>query len=69
MTGSNKTLLTKAGKNKCKARYNFKNVPKFELLVGDKKRVRIIYKNSNMSDYIKNKLKFYLANFDPKIEE
>ena len=41
----------------------------FELLDGNKKRVRIIHKNPNMSDYVKTKLKFYLENFDPTIEE
>ena len=59
----------KAGKNPGKARYNFSEVPTFELLDGNKKRVRIIHKNANMSDYVKNKLKFYLENFDPKVEE
>lgn len=59
----------KAGKNPGKARYNFSAIPKFELLDGDKKRVRIIHKNPDMSDYVKNKLNFYLTNFDPKIEE
>lgn len=59
----------KAGKNPGKARFNFTSIPKFELLDGDKKRVRIIYKNPNMSDYLKNKLKFYLENFDPKVDE
>ena len=59
----------KAGKNPGKARFNFSRVPTFELLDGNKKRVRIIHKNPNMSDYVKTKLKFYLENFDPTIEE
>lgn len=59
----------KAGKNPGKARFNFKEVPTFELLEGSKKRVRIIYKNPEMSDRVKRKLKFYLENFDPSIEE
>jgi hypothetical protein len=59
----------KAGKNPGKARYNFSKVPTFELLKGNKKRVRIIHKNPEMSEYVKNKLSFYLENFDPFIEE
>ncbi len=59
----------KAGKNPGKARYNFSAIPTFELLDGDKKRVRIIYKNPDMSDYVQNKLKFYLSHFEPKVEE
>lgn len=51
------------------ARYKFKEVPTFELLDGDKKRVRIVHKNPNMSDYVKDKLEFYLENFDPKVDE
>ena len=59
----------KAGKNPGKARYNFSEVPRFELLDGEKKRVRIIHKNPNMTEYVKNKLRFYLDNFDPRIDE
>ena len=59
----------RAGKNTGKARFNFSAVPEFELLSDNKKRVRIIHKNPTMSDDIKNKLSFYLENFDPKIDE
>lgn len=59
----------KAGKNPGKARYNFKEVSTFELLDGKKKRVRIIHKNPNMSNYVQNKLNYYLTHFDPKIDE
>lgn len=60
----------KAGKNPGKVRYNFSDVYKFELLdndpfTGDKpKRVKIIYKNPNMNEWTKNKLRFYLENAD-----
>ena len=64
-----KSRPLKAGKNPGKARYNFSNIPIFELLDDNKKRVRIIHKNPNMSEYVKKKLKFYLENFDPSIEE
>lgn len=59
----------KAGKNPGKARFNFSKVPTFELLEGNKKRVRIIHKNPNMSNYVTNKLKFYLEHFDPQVDE
>ena len=59
----------KAGKNPGKARYNFSNVPTFELLSDNKKRVRIIYKNPSMSAYVRRKLNFYLTTFDPHIDE
>lgn len=58
----------KAGKNPGKARYNFSKVPEFELLEGGKKRVRIIYSNPEMSDYVRKKLNFYLNNFNPHID-
>lgn len=59
----------KAGKNPGKARFNFSKVPYFELLGNNEKRVRIIHKNPNMSDYVKQKLQIYLTTFDPKVEE
>lgn len=58
----------KAGKNPGKARYNFSEVPTFELLEGNQMRVRIIHKDPNMSDYVTRKLEFYLNHFDPKID-
>lgn len=64
-----KSRPLKAGKNPGKARFNFSAVPIFELLEGNKKRVRIIHKNPNMSDRLKSKLHFYLENFDPTIDE
>ena len=59
----------RAGKNPGKTRFNFSQIPTFELLDGNKKRVRIIHKNPDMSDWVKNKLSFYLNNCDPQIEE
>lgn len=59
----------KAGKNPGKARFNFSVVPTFELLEGEKKRIRIIHKNPSMSDYVKRKLKFYLEKCDPNVDE
>lgn len=59
----------KAGKNPGKTRFNFKNVSTFELLNGDKKRVRVIYTNPNMPINTKKRLKFYFDNFIPKVDE
>lgn len=49
----------KAGKNPGKARFNFLEVNKFELLKDTPSRVKIVYRNPNMSEYIKEKLKSY----------
>lgn len=59
----------KAGKNPGKTRFNFSKIPRFELLDGNKRRVRIIHKNPDMSSWIKDKLKIYLEYFDPVIGE
>lgn len=64
-----KSRPLKAGKNPGKARFNFREIPTFELLGGGEKRVRIVYKNPNMSPYIKGKLKFYLDNFDVQTDQ
>ena len=51
----------KAGKNKDKARFNFKEVNSFELLKNeeDNSRIKIIYMNEKCFKY-ENKLKFIL---------
>lgn len=59
----------KAGKNPGKARYNFSEIPTFELLGNNEKRVRIVHKNPNMSTYVKGKLNFYLTNCDPQVDQ
>ncbi len=59
----------RAGKNPGKTRFNFSKIPTFELLDGEKKRVRIIHKNPDMSPWVRDKLSFYLNNFDPIIGE
>lgn len=64
-----KSRPLKAGKNPGKARFNFSETPTFEILGENKKRVRIVYKNPKMSKYVSDKLKFYLENFDPRIDE
>lgn len=64
-----KSRPLKAGKNPGKVRFNFSQIPTFELLEGNKKRVRIIHKNPNMSEWVKNRLHFYLENFDMAVAE
>lgn len=51
----------KAGKNPGKARFNFKEVNKFELLENTPTRIKIVYKNPAMNDWVKDKLSFYLS--------
>lgn len=51
----------KAGKNPGKTRFNFKEVNKFELLSNKPSRIRIVYTNPNMNDWVKEKLSFYLS--------
>lgn len=64
-----KSRPLKAGKLHGEARFNFSKTSTFELLDGNKKRVKIIYKNSKMSEFLNDKLKFYLNNFNPIIPE
>jgi len=51
----------KAGKNPGKARFNFKDVNKFELLDETPTRIKIVYKNPLMNDWVKKKLAFYFT--------
>ena len=53
------TRILKAGKNPGKARFSFSNATDFELLEGNKKRIQVIYFNTNMDQEYKNKLEFY----------
>lgn len=48
-----------AGKNPWKARFNFKEVNKFELLEWQPSRVKVVYFNKNMKEEYRRKLKFY----------
>lgn len=54
-----KSRVLKAGKNKDKARFNIKEVNKFELLEGNPYRVKIIYFDENMDEKYKEKLKLF----------
>lgn len=50
----------KAGKNPGKTRFNFKEVNCFELLENKPSRIKVVYTNPNMNDWVKHKLSFYL---------
>ncbi len=49
----------RAGKNPGKARFNIKEVNKFELLENQPTRIKIIYFDKNMDEAYKKKLKFF----------
>ncbi len=59
----------RAGKNIDKTRFNFKKCPCFDLLENKPKRVRVVYKNPEMPEKTKKKLKYYLENFVPFVSE
>lgn len=54
-----KTKVLQAGKNLDKTRFKFTNIPNFELLNGDKKRIKVVYFNENMNKKYKDKLGFF----------
>lgn len=51
--------VLKAGKNPDKARFNIKEVNKFELLENEPSRLKVVYFNENMNDRLKDKLKLF----------
>lgn len=53
----------KAGKLKTEARFNFKEVSKFELLDKQPSRIKVIYFNENISEELKKKLWFFGKNY------
>lgn len=54
-----KSRVLAAGKNPGKARFNIKEVNKFELLEGEPSRIKVIYFNENMSKEIRKKLELF----------
>lgn len=48
-----------AGKNPGKARFNLKNVNKFELLEGEPSRIKVVYFSEKMEEKYKEKLKLF----------
>lgn len=61
------TRVLQAGKNLDKTRFKFTNVPNFELLGDDHKRIKVVYFDKNMDKTYKKKLKFFEDLFN-KIE-
>ena len=60
-----KARVLKAGKNPDKTRFNFSQVPNFEFLDGDKKRIKVVYYDEfplNKSE--KKKMKFIKSIYD-----
>ncbi|WP_322875492.1 hypothetical protein RNN91_04420 [Mycoplasmopsis felis] len=51
--------VLKAGKNLDKARFNIKNVNKFELIENQPSRIKVVYFNDAMSSKLKDKLKIF----------
>jgi hypothetical protein len=54
-----KTRVLQAGKNLDKTRFRFTEVPTFELIEGDKSRVKVIYFDREMEDDLSKRLSFY----------
>jgi len=54
-----KTRVLQAGKNLDKTRFRFTNIPDFELLDDNEKRVKVVYFDKKMDDTYKKKLKFF----------
>lgn len=59
-----KTRVLQAGKNIDKTRFRFTNVPDFELLENNKKRIKVIYFDKSMDKKYKSKLDFFENLFD-----
>lgn len=53
------TRVLQAGKNLDKTRFRFTNIPDFELLDRNKKRIKVVYFDENMDETYKKKLKFF----------
>jgi hypothetical protein len=53
------TRVLQAGKNLDKTRFRFTNIPDFELLDYNNKRIKVVYFDENMSNVYKKKLKFF----------
>ena len=54
-----KTRVLQAGKNIDKTRFRFTNIPDFELLDRNTKRIKVVYFDENMDEAYKKKLKFF----------
>lgn len=59
-----KTRVLQAGKNLDKTRFRFTNIPDFELLEENKKRIKVVYFDKKMDENYKKKLSFFEELFD-----
>lgn len=53
------TRVLQAGKNLDKTRFRFTNIPDFELLENNQKRIKVVFFDENMDERYKKKLKFF----------
>ncbi|MBC8197613.1 MAG: hypothetical protein H8E60_06980 [Candidatus Marinimicrobia bacterium] len=58
------TMVLQAGKNLDKTRFRFTDVPEFELLEGEQKRIKIVYFDKNMNEDYRKKVTFFEDLFD-----
>ena len=58
------TRVLQAGKNLDKTRFRFTDVPNFELLPNEEKRIKVVYFDKNMNDTYKKKVKFFEDLYD-----
>jgi len=54
-----KTKVLQAGKNPDKTRFRFTEIPNFELLKNNQKRIKVVYFDEEMKEEYKKKLNFY----------
>ena len=59
-----KTRVLQAGKNIDKTRFRFTEVPNFELLKNNKKRIKVVYFNKKMNRIYLDKVNFFEELFD-----
>ena len=60
------TRVLQAGKNLDKTRFRFTNIPDFELLDENTKRIKVVYFDKNMDEKYKSKVKFFEKLFDER---
>lgn len=59
-----KNRVLQAGKNLDKTRFRFFEIPNFELLENQPKRIKVVFFDKNMKEEYKNKLDFYEEIYD-----
>jgi len=59
-----KTRVLQAGKNIDKTRFRFTDVPNFELLDGEQKRIKVVYFDKDMKENYRKKVTFSEDLFD-----